>query len=56
MIWADGYPVNTYNVVSHQRWKIDSPSQGVNMFEITDSALGSVKIQVTTVPLWAGQS
>lgn len=33
-----------------------SASGGLPMFEIADSALGSVRIQVTTVPLWAGQS
>ena len=30
-----------------------SASDGLPMFEIADSALGSVRIQVTTVPLWA---
>ena len=30
-------------------------SDALPLFEIADSALGSVKIQVTTVPLWSGQ-
>lgn len=30
-------------------------SGGLPMFEIADTALGSVRIQVTTVPLWASQ-
>ena len=32
-----------------------SASDGLPMFEIADSALGSVRIQVTTVPLWASR-
>ena len=30
-------------------------SDDLPLFEITDGGLGSIKIQVTTVPLWAGR-